>query len=237
MKSLRFILAVSVSLAALSALRASDNFGRQWMEHYYEQPRPDEFVRAVYSLSRAGYFDEGVQPDTAIGFFAVVFKQNPQRVERWLRTSAPLLNDRPQRILAMAAWLAGSPEGALRAQALSANDDRRDREEVAQMVAAGPSSAVRDLPVNSEPAMNLQWGAFLASGNERYITNVLAALGSNQPGLASSARFALARNAVAHPWVLEICREQLDRQPAPIRSALQAALNDAAAVKAPKPGV
>jgi hypothetical protein len=237
MKSLRFLLAVSVSLAAFSALRASDNFGRQWMEHYYEQPRPDEFVRAVYSLSRAGYFDGDTAPDTAIGFFAVVFKQNPQRVERWLRTSAPLLTDRPQRILAMAAWLAGSPYGAERVRALSAYNDREERAAMLQMIARGSPPAIKDWPVTSEGAMNLQWGAFLASGNERYVTNVLAALGSNEPGLASSARFALAQRAVEYPWVLEICREQMDRQPAAVRPALEAALNQATATAAKRPGV
>ena len=75
--------------------------------------------------------------------------------------------------------------------------------------------------------LNLQWGAFLASGDERHIVNVLAALGSGEPGLASSARFTLAQNAAAHPRVLDICRSQLDKQPAAVRAELKAALNSA----------
>jgi hypothetical protein len=80
--------------------------------------------------------------------------------------------------------------------------------------------------------MNFQWGAFLASGDERCIVNVLTALGSDEPGLATSARFALAQNAAAHPRVLDICRAQLDKQPESVRAELKAALNHASG----KPG-
>jgi hypothetical protein len=78
-------------------------------------------------------------------------------------------------------------------------------------------ASVNQTPVVSAAAMNLRWGAFLASGDERHIVSVLEALGSNEPGLATSARYALAQDAASHPRVLEICREQLDRQPQAIR--------------------
>jgi hypothetical protein len=236
MRTLRFILAVSVSLAAFSALRAEGNFGRQWMEHYYEQPRPDDVVHAVVSLDQAGYFAEGVAPDTAIGFFTVVFQQNPRSVERWLRTARPIVSDRAQRVLVLAAWLAGDPAATVQVRRMSAYNDRAEREAIGRMMARGTPPAIRDWPVDSEGAMNLQWGAFLASGNERYVTNVLAALGSDRPGLANSARFALAQNAMSHPSVLEICRQQLDRQPEAIRPALEAALSEATAASAKRPG-
>jgi len=227
MRILRVTLAMGLSLVAFSSLRAETSFGRQWMDHYYQNPRPNDFVRGVDSLNREGYFDAVVQPDIAIGFFSAVFKQNPQQVERWLRASAPLLSERPRRILAAAAWLAGSPAGAQRMLDMSARDDSDERAAVVQMAMNGPSAPVADIAVSSEPALNLQWGAFLATGNERYITNVLAALGSNQPGLATSACFTLAQNAAADPHVLQICRTQLDRQPESIRAEFQSALNDA----------
>jgi hypothetical protein len=102
------------------------------------------------------------------------------------------------------------------------------RAEVDRLLAAGTLS-VNQTPVDSAASMNLQWGAFLASGDERHIVSVLGALGSNEPGLATSARFALARDAASHPRVLEICREQLDRQPQAIRAELRAVVDDATA--------
>ena len=47
--------------------------------------------------------------------------------------------------------------------------------------------------------MNLQWGAFLASGEERHIVRVLDALGTGERSLDSAARLALAQNAANHP--------------------------------------
>jgi len=113
---------------------------------------------------------------------------------------------------------------------LSNHVDGELRGEVYHLLAQKPVP-VSKTPVVSEAAMNLQWGAFLASDENRYILNVFAALGSNEPGLATSARFELAQKAAAYPRVLEICREQLDHQPQPIRSEIEAAMNEATARK------
>jgi hypothetical protein len=237
MRILRAIIATSASLAAYAVLHAdtgsSDNsYGRQWMDHYYQNPRPNDFLRAVYSLNRDGYFDTDTQPNTAIGFFATVFKQNPEQADQWLRASATLLPDRGRRILAVAAWLAGNPTGTKQVETMSSCDSSDVRDGVARLVSKAPPSSVSEIPVDSEPSMNIQWGAYLASGDRRNITNVLAALGSNEPGLATSARFALAQDASADPRVLEICRAELSRQPEPMRAEFEAAVSE---VKMGKP--
>ena len=187
-------------------------------------------LSAVYTLSHSGYFESVGQPAIAIGFFTTVFAQNPQKVNFWLaQTSA--LPAAHRRILAAAAWKSGSATGARLMNDLAANDDANVRAEIHALLLNG-SEPVGNTPVLSSSSMNLQWGAFLASGNELHIVNVLTALGSGEPGLASSARYALAQNAAAHPRVLDICRAQLDKQPASVRAELKAALNAAGA----KPG-
>jgi hypothetical protein len=230
MKLLRVILVASATFVSLSGLRADDvsdvNYrGQQWLVRYYENQRPDDLLPAVYSLSSSGYFESAGQPATAIGFFSTVFAQNPQNVTRWLAETKGL----PQahrRILAAAAWQAGHPAGARLMRELGGeqNDDVR------ALLSSGPKPVVES-PVRSASSMNLQWGAFLASGDERHIVNVLVALGSNAPGLATSARYTLAQNAAAHPRVLDICRAQLDRQPEAIRAEIRAALNASGATK------
>ena len=233
MKLLRVLLASSTSLVAFAEASAVDAGSAkpawQWVSNYYHNPRPDDLPSAVHSLSRSGYFESVGQPAIAIGFFTTVFAQNPQRVDFWLAQTASL-PEQHRRILAAAAWKSGSATGARLLREMSAHEDSALREQVRQLVING-SEPVGNTPVLSPSSMNLQWGAFLASGDERYIVNVLAALGSGQPGLATSARFALAQNAVAHPRVLEICRAQLDKQPESVRSELKAALNAATAGK------
>lgn len=232
MKLLRLLLAAGASLAAFSTLHATDTSHRawQWASHYYQNPRPDDLVTNVYSLSASGYFESAGQPAIAIGFFSTIFAQNPQNVNYWLKESANL-PEAHRRVLVAAAWMAGHPTGARMLSEMSANEDPQLQAEIKSLLAAG-TGPIENTPVLSSSSMNLQWGAFLATGNEQHILNVLTALGSNQPGLASSARFALAQNAAAHPRVLEICREQLERQPAGVRAELRAAINEASA----KPG-
>ena len=230
MKLLRVIFVAGCALATVHAIRADDfvgvqaNRGQQWLSHYYQNPRPEDFLTAVYSLSQSGYFESAGQPATAIGFFSTVFTQNPQNVNDWLVRTRELPAEH-RRILAAAAWKAGHPAGARLLRELSANADDQLRTDIESLLAAGPVSVVES-PVRSESSLNLQWGAFLASGDERHITNVLAALGSGQPGLAMSARFALAQNAATHPRVFQICEEQLARQPEAVRSEVRAVLNE-----------
>jgi hypothetical protein len=228
MKSFRIAFAACASLAAFPVLGA-DGFGRQWMENYYQHPAPDAFVQAVYSLNNDGYFEEAAQQYAAYGFFSTVFQQNPKQVDRWLRASR-FLPPSSRRVLAISAWLAGDPDGARLVREQFATFKYPVRAEVDRLVAAGPVS-VYQTQVVSAPAMNLRWGAFLASGDERHIVSVLEALGSNEPGLATSARYALAQDAASHPRVLEICREQLDRQPQAIRAEIRAVVNDASSQK------
>lgn len=231
MKLVRIILAMSPVLVAASQVSArepvqSSRPAWQWVAGYYQNPQPDDLLPAIHRLSSSGYFESLGQPAVAIGFFATVFAQNPERVNSWL-SQAKDLPEPHRRILAVAAWKSGSAAGARLLRELSARAEPALREQVRQLVLTG-SEPIGSTPVLSSSSMNLQWGAFLASGDERYVVNVLTALGSEQPALSSSARFALARNAVAHPRVLEICRAQLDKQPEAIRSELRAALNAAA---------
>jgi hypothetical protein len=228
MKSLRIAVAACMSLAAFPVL-AMDGFGSQWMENYYQHPAPDAFVQAVYSLNTDGFFADPAQKDTATGFFSTVFEQNPKLVDGWLKASR-FLPPTARRTLAIAAWTAGNPVGARRVRESFGTFNYPVRAEVDRLLASRPLSADQIQVVSAE-SMNLRWGAFLASGDERHIVSVLNALGSDEPGLATSARFALAQDAASHPRVLEICREQLDRQPQAVRSEIQSLVDDAAAQK------
>jgi hypothetical protein len=229
MKPIHLALAASVLVLVVFPARGADSFGRQWMESYYQHPAPDALVQAVGNLNYDGFFADLAQQDVAVGFFSTVFEQNPKKVDSWLR-AARFLPLSARRTLAIAAWVAGDPAGTTQVRERFATTRYPIRAEVNRLVAAGPGS-VYAAPVASTAAMNLRWGAFLASGDERHIVSILTALGSNEPGLASSARFALARDAAAHPRVLEICQEQLDRQPQAVRAELRAVVDDATAQK------
>jgi hypothetical protein len=145
-----------------------------------------------------------------------------------------MLPDQGKRTLLASAWLARNPASYRYLHEVHSVSSGDQRDAAEQMIGQETVPAVADIPVTSVHAMDLQWGAFLASGDERYIVNVFAAFGSDRPGLATEARYTLVQNAAANPRVMQVCRDVLDRQPASVRAEFQAALNEATVTK---PGV
>lgn len=223
MKTLKFALVAALLLASSLAARAEVS-AQAWLESYYLNPQPEQLGQAVRSLSRQGYFEKPGHTAIAIGFLSTVFAQNPQRVDGWL-VEFNGLPPNHHRLIASALWQAGHPMGAQLMRTLSEHSSVAA--EVHQL-AAKPSVPVADTPVLSPSSMNLQWGAFLATGNERHVVAILDGIGADRPALSKAARYALAQNAVAHSRVMEICRSQLSKQPNEVQSILRAALNDAA---------
>ena len=133
-------------------------------------------------------------------------------------------------MMASALWYSGNAKGEQKLLALARSAAPDSRHEIEQLVAK-PITDVANNPVLSDSSMNLQWGAFLASGEERNVINILAAIGRGQIG--DSARVSLAFNAAQHDRVLQICRAQLDKQPNEVRSILRAVINDTETKKQP----
>jgi hypothetical protein len=223
MKTLKLLVLSGAILGSSLAARAEN--AQAWLENYYRNPQPAELARAVHALSREGYFEQPRNIPVAIGFLSTVFAQNPDRIEGWLAQTRDL-PAKDQRLIAAALWQSGNPLGTDALQRLGQSSPVRD--EVLRL-ANTPGQSVAATPVHSPSSMNLQWGAFLASGSERHILNILDAIGTNQPGLDQAARISLAQNAATHPRVLEICRAQLARMPVEPRSELRAALLEATA--------
>ncbi len=225
MKILLFF--VAALCASISSSRAAGISGQAWLETYYLDPHPAELPQAIRQLSAEGYFDRPANVPVAIGFISTVFAQNPKDVDGWL----PQLNGLPlkhQRLIAAALWQAGHRLGAELLPLLG--QFSRNASQLANLASA-PCPQILDTPVLSSSSMNLQWGAFLASGNEKHLLAIFDAIGLDRPGLDASARMALAQHAVDHPRVLEICRVQLERQPDEVQSVLRAALNAAASAQ------
>ncbi len=223
MKTLKATLVAALFVVSFSGLRAEVSAQAQ-LESYYLNPSPAGFSSLVIRLSRDGYFEKTGAVPVAIGFISSVFASNPDRVDGWMADFSRL-PARHQRLVAAALWQSGHPAGA-NAIASLARDVASPTEPT--RLAQTDAIPVLDTPVLSVSSLNLQWGAFLATGDEHYIVNILQAVGSERPGLDSAALYALARSAAAHPRVAEICRAQLAKQSGSVRTELQTALDYAA---------
>lgn len=234
MNMFRVGIVAACTLAAASLLPAESAFGRQWMDRYAENPRPNEVISALYNLSRGDYFESPAHVDTAIGFLSTVCSQNPGAVAGWLREAGRVLPERERRILAAAAWLADSPAAAPALQSLGGRGNDESRLAAAEMLGRSPTASLAQIPVSSVSALSLQWGAYLATGEAQYLNHVFAAFGAGESGVATPARYALVQEALENPRLVAACRAHLDQQPASVRAAFEAAVTNAAP---PAPGV
>lgn len=216
------LLAVLLSFATVASAAAPSSSAEQWLNNYYQQPAPERFTSAIFELSRTGYFEEAGRVPLAIGFIATVFAQNPDKVQSWLGVSR-VLPVSHQRILVAALWYAGNPKGAEYLKAHSRDCEPSLRASINALINSSPS--IKDAGVQSISSLNLQWGAFLASGETAPVQSILAALGNSS--LDQDVRWSLAQNAVQHERVLAICRDELSRQPNAVRERLRAVILDA----------
>jgi hypothetical protein len=192
------------------------------MASYYQAPQPDLVVPAVYALSRNGYFEQPGQSAVAIGFLSSVFSQNPDKVAGWMHAFRELPASH-QRLAAAAMWYAGIPGSDRKLRTLARQSATEFQSEINELLAQG-NVPVSETPVLSVSSLNLQWGAFLASGEEKHIVTALAALGSGQADLSSIVRSSLAQKAAGHERVYEICQARLASQPADVRDQMRTAL-------------
>jgi hypothetical protein len=219
-------LALGLSLVLVLCIRVIAQTAPEWenwVENYYLNPEADKVVPAVYALSRSGYFEQAGQPAMAIGFLGAVFARNPDRLEGWMQA----FRDLPaahHRLVVAALWYSGSQEGAARLRELARHSDAAMRAEIENLTSGWKQPSLAATPVLSRSSLELQWGAFLGSGDPQHVRNVLAALGSQERGVSAAARVALAQKAQAHTRVFEICQTEIARQPERIREELNTAL-------------
>ena len=215
-------LGLALALSHAVAAAPADHEGNNWMQSYYLKPAPDRLVDVVFAMSRSGALTQVGQATVNIGFLATVFARNPDRVEGWMHEFSRLpLPDR--RLVAAAHWYSGLPHGDRLLREMAQGATPENEAEITQLLKQTPV-AIANTPVLSEASLNLQWGAFLASGEPRHIVNALTALGSGEAGLSSAVRSSLAQKAASHQRVYEICQAQLASQPAGVRDQMRTAL-------------
>jgi hypothetical protein len=183
-----------------------------WVTYYYLNPSPERVPAMLGALSDAGFVSWPDSIASYAGFFAEVFHQNQDRVSGWVGSL------RPQGIsqtifLLYAVALSDIPGKARLMKKLEAASQVPS--------SAGPFPHLIDAPLSAlTPAsvadLDLLWGAFMASGSERYVKKIIDALyfiditgDRNNFMLGFAAYWSLSSNARQHPWVRAICEREL----------------------------
>ncbi|MCF3650398.1 hypothetical protein [Synoicihabitans lomoniglobus] len=196
--------------------------GRQWLCHYYEKPAPDQFVPAIFELSRNNYFAMPGHTTLGIGFIASVLRQNPDRIDDWMLQCRPL-PESERRLLIAALWYAGHPKGESYLDYYAENIVDAEMATRLRTVMTRPVS-FEEVEIRSLSSLYLQWGVFLATGDEAVLIDVLAAA-DTLPDIGIKERWWLACAAAEHRSVVSWCEAAVARDPDNVAGIAQLILN------------
>jgi hypothetical protein len=145
-----------------------------WMVFYYKKPDPDEFPRKILAFSEAGLLDQEKRQFPFLGFASTVFRENPSRVKTWV-TTLDRLPENHKRVVWLALWLSNTKES-----------NELFQEKSHQKVISG--SNYYNFETDESPPdlskidilyggfLDIQWGRFLATGQEEPIRLIIRTL-------------------------------------------------------------
>lgn len=212
-----------------------------WMTGYYLRPRPELLAPAVLLLEKEGALEgEGNAAAPVASFLAQLFRQSPERLEGWLKELEGL-KEASRPVVWLALWLADTEAAAGRLKAVAATAEGEQRKRLQAMLAEKPPDLLK-VEVQGPAVLDMLWGAFAATGQADYVRRIIEVLPWAEAGkedfgrmlVGGAARWSLVSNAVQHDRVLEICRQELARQPEAAAKLLKAVVQDAEKQRAEK---
>jgi len=208
-----------LALAGAQGRAEAQSCGRSWLQNYSTHPSPDQFVPAVFELSRTDYFAMPNRVLIGLGFFSSLFRQNPDYVDEWLYYSR-MLPERERRMIISALWMAGHPKGE---EFLRLYMDRVVRPESAaklEKVLAPKEAAENPRRAKGLSSLYVQWGEFLATGDEEILRDIMTAL-TNDSRMTVRDRWWLACTAAQHQRVIIWCEEHAADAPPDLKDAIR----------------
>jgi hypothetical protein len=230
MKGRGLLLTVSLSLFVASVVYAeveplSHKELNDWMVYYYKNPKPEMTPRAVYSMGQLQDVDDTrLAPLSA--FLSFVFRDNPGKVRGWLSQLSPL-SACARKVVSYALWYSRVDEAQNLMKSLAESSGGEDALLVRALLEKRPTP-FEEVEIASASTLDTLWGAFFATGGEKYVIRIMSALpyvsakgDMNKLLIGEAARWSLASNAVQHEKVLAICTEQIEKQPEEISTILK----------------
>ncbi len=237
------ILAISLLLSGSGAANAEGNATAgpvaikstqdlvNWMTFYYMHPQPDLLVPALMFADQNGMVQQGEAPLTA--FVSRLFAQNPKRLGVWLE-QLDALTPKSKPMLWSSLWWSGTVESKEALNKLLVKLPPKSQDYLMSQMAK-PAEPIEEMEIKSPAVLDELWGAFSATGDDKYIVRLMTALpwiydasgDFNKLSIGGAARWSLASNAQQHPKVMKLCLKAKETKPE-LRKALELVLADAA---------
>ena len=160
-----------IDTSAPASIKSSQDLV-QWMTYYYLHPQPELLAPAVLYADSTGLLAQGQAPLTA--FVSRVFAQNPDKIPGWVAELQPL-SSKGKKIIWSALWWSGTVQGKDQLSKMLLTLPQKDQDVVmAQM--AQPAEPIEHMEIRSPEVLDELWGAFSATGDDKYVTRLMTAL-------------------------------------------------------------
>ncbi|MDF1815352.1 MAG: hypothetical protein P1V20_24335 [Verrucomicrobiales bacterium] len=207
------LLLISSSFAAeKTETESSFDAGADWLEFYYRNPTPQNFVPQMKAWAADGTLQNHEAHPALIGFTAQLMRQNRDKIVKW---ATDLNGLDPKDLVVFNTALVFSRTGeADQLIKMSLGDKYNDFERPPKIL---------EIPLNEPPAMNMLWGYFYATGSENALRKIIQGFRYEDAPLAPDgveipegykpyytelpqlAFDSLYQNLQKHPLVLETC--------------------------------
>jgi hypothetical protein len=192
----------------------------RWDTFYYVHPEPERTVSAIAFMQENELLAREPTLVTAVSL-GQIFRQNPERIEVWYREIGDR-GVRSNRVIWEALWWSSTdPARQILKSEAEKHAGSEDGRWLAYAAAKFPPDFVT-VKISSPEILDALWGAFFATGDDRYVRRIIDVLEFAEPNvsgievdaadllLGSAAKWSLTSNASIHPEVLDICRAEAE---------------------------
>jgi hypothetical protein len=164
------LLLLATGFAAAQTIQTSEQAAdNDLFTYYYKNPQPERLVGLLERYERNASL--GASPwsafPPAVGFFAVVFREHPEWIERLLPSRFDVRS-----AVAIDAALQLSGNSAIR-QALQSRFSESGSDATLKGELDNFPSQIMDIQIVKPTDLDIFWGAFFSSGDERYVRRII----------------------------------------------------------------
>ena len=197
----------------------------KWINDYRQAPTPDRLPDMVRAMGNLGLFRELESAGVYIGFIAGVIGANPERAEQLVSRMFPMPPE-DQVVLIRAIAYSGLPDWkgllGLFVERMPA------RMVLIRRYLYGDGKTLAELEPDDGYVIDLLWGYYFATGNPEPVRRIVATLAWSTDKnsvekltIGSMSKWTLATNASREKDLLDILHDEMNRQPAEVRTPLR----------------
>ena len=188
-----------------------------WLEFYYRDPRPEEFVEQMKTYSKEGVLMSEAARPALVAFISQVIRQNRDKLGGWYGELRGLSPEEMQ-VIHTGMLYSRTAEADALLEAAFGDQLEQQRKDLPKIL---------ELQLDRQQTLDMLWGFFYATGSENAVRRIVSSFnfvnetappdGADVPSgfrplyeeIPEAAAWSLFSNAIRHPKVETICKDLL----------------------------